>query len=410
MFHVEHIARATGLSTSPPILRSDLSADQVTVYDAVLTWHRDPNARQYLKVGGYAGTGKTTLVGALAKALEQLGEHITYAAFTGKAVNVLQKKLAQVGISGNFSTLHSLMYKPELDPSGKIIGWTKEDEMPYTFIIVDEASMVGAELWEDLLSYGLPILAVGDHGQLPPIGDSVVNLMARPDLRLEKIHRQAAGNPILALAQHVREGKLHTTFESTDSRVSFVPSVSMLRDKLVTADMLNFGAICYTNRTRASLNKYIRQARSISSVYPVDTDTVICLKNRKPIFNGMRGQLVNSFARETDSYDNFQTDIDFADDNMKISALVHMPQFGNPKTIDDLGPLRLKYNNPSFNWSNLGLLFDYGYALTCHKAQGSQFKDVVIVWENFFRDADTRSRWMYTAVTRAAEQLYIVKP
>ncbi len=134
MFHVEHTARATGLSTSPPILRSDLSG------------HRDPNARQYLKVGGYAGTGKTTLVGALAKAFEQLGERITYAAFTGKAVNVLQKKLAQVGISGNFSTLHSLMYKPELDPSGKIIGWTKEDEMPYTFIIVDEASMVGAEL------------------------------------------------------------------------------------------------------------------------------------------------------------------------------------------------------------------------------------------------------------------------
>ncbi len=269
--------------------------------------------------------------------------------------------------------------------------------------------MVGADLWNDLLSFGLPILAVGDHGQLPPVGRDVVNLMQSPDLRLEKIHRQASGNPILALAQHVREGNSHKTFQPTDARVTFVPSASAI-GALISADPLNFGAICYTNKTRASLNKFIRTARGITDVYPMVNDIVICLRNKKPIFNGMRGKLVNGSARETDEYDNFDAIVDFPDDGMQLHGSIHLPQFSQPKTFDDLVPLKLKYSNNGITWNHIGMLFDYGYAMTCHKAQGSQFPKVCIVWENLFRDNDTRARWMYTAVTRASEQLYIVKP
>lgn len=409
-FYVEKLNHTVyaGPTSSAVITRSDLSPDQCEVYDAIMSWHKDPNARQYLKVGGYAGTGKTTLVAAVAKELEAVGERIAYVAFTGKAVNVMARKLRFAGVNGHCSTLHSLMYRPVTDGKGGVLQWEKTDLLPFSFIVVDEASMVGKELWEDLISYGISILAVGDHGQLPPVGDSVVNLMSNPDLRLEKIHRQAEGNPILALAQWVREGKSHLNFTPTDARVSFVPSAAAIVPKL-GPDLMNSAAICYTNKTRAALNKYIRASKGFTSPNPVNDDIVICLKNRKPIFNGMRGVL-HCGRPDFDSYDNFKANVHFEDDNLKLFAGIHAPQFGQPKTFDDLTVLRTKYNQPSLSWPNVGMLFDFGYAMTCHKAQGSQFQNVVIVWENLFRDADTRARWLYTAVTRASENLYIVRP
>lgn len=411
MFHVEQTGNfQRGTVSAQSIQRSDLSPDQAEVFDKILAWHRDPNARQYLKVAGYAGTGKTTLVAALAKHLESIGETIAYTAFTGKAVNVMSKKLRSAGVDGFYATLHALMYRPETSEDGKIKGWVKTDSLPYSLIIVDEASMVGSELWEDLLSFRIPVIAVGDHGQLPPVGDNVVNLMQTPDLRLEKIHRQAEGNPILAFAQWVREGKPYGKFEPSDSRVTFIDSVARIAPKLQQADLLNFGAICYTNRTRASLNRFIRTQKGINSPYPVSGDVVICLKNKKPVFNGMRGFLSHGGEPlDSDFYDNFVGQVDFTDDGLLLRSTMHFPQFGLPKTLDDLNALRTKYNNPSLTWNNIGMLFDYGYALTCHKAQGSQFKDVVIVYENLFRDSDTRNRWLYTAGTRASEQLYLVK-
>lgn len=410
MFSVESLetSNTERAVASRPILRSDLSSDQIPPYDQILSWHIDPNARQYLKLGGYAGTGKTTLVAALALELEKRGERIAYTAFTGKAVNVMSKKLKLAGVDGWYGTLHSLMYRPQIDGNGKVTGWEKTEMLPFTLIIVDEASMVGSELWEDLISYRIPILAVGDHGQLPPVGNSVVNLMANPDLKLEKIHRQAEGNPILAFAQHVREGKPHYKFTPSDARVQFIPSVSAIADRVVMAPM-EFAALCYTNKTRAALNKFIRKQRGHESVFPQENDIVICLRNKKPIFNGMRGVLKN-VIQSFDAYDKFPADVNFVDDGLKLRATFHMPQFGLSKTFDDLGPLRLKYSRSSLQWDDIGMLFDYGYAMTCHKAQGSQFKDVVIIYENLFKDNDTRSRWLYTGATRAAERLYIVKP
>lgn len=391
------------------ILPTDLSEDQVEVYNQILTWRHDVNARQYLKVGGYAGTGKTTLVAALARELETQGEAIAYCAFTGKAVNVMSRKLRAAGINGHCSTLHSLMYRPKVEANGSVSGWTKVESLPFTMIVVDEASMVGAELWTDLLSYELPILAVGDHGQLPPVGDSVVNLMANPDLRLERIHRQAEGNPILALAQWVRDGKSHLSYNPIDDRVSFVKSFSHIAER-VAEDPRNAAAICYTNKTRVALNNFIRVGMGREARAPQEGDTVVCLRNKKPIFNGMRGVLAH-VEDGTDKYLSSGAVVEFTDDNLKLTSKIFRPQFNAPKTFDKLESIPQElFKEPPNSWQSLGMLFDYGYALTCHKAQGSQFRDVVIIWENLFRDADTRNRWMYTASTRAAERLWIVRP
>lgn len=390
--------------------RSDLSEDQVSVYDSIMSWHDDPNGRQYLKVGGLAGTGKTTLIAAVARELERVnGIHICYAAFTGKAVNVLSKKLNNAGIYGQCSTLHSLMYVPAVDDNGNISGWEKRPALPFDMVVVDEASMVGADLWQDLLSYGLPVLAVGDHGQLPPIGDSVVNLMMSPDLRLERIHRQAEGNPIIAFAQWVRNGKSARNFQPSDSRVTFVRSFAEIVGDVVK-DADNFAAICYTNKTRVAINTLARRTLGRMLHDPCEGDTVICLKNRKPIFNGMRGVLT-SVSEDINEWGGQGVHVSFPDDKLSVVTRTQKQQFNQPKTIDKLDAISDSNGQHPNSWHRLGMFFDYGYGMTCHKAQGSQFAKVVVIPDGAlaYADADMRNRWWYTAGTRAAEMLYVVR-
>jgi exodeoxyribonuclease-5 len=105
---------------------------------------------------------------------------------------VLGNKLMNIGPEDYVGTIHSLMYFPETDDvSGMILGWHRREWLEFDFIFVDEASMVGKEIWEDLLAYGVPIVAIGDHGQLPPIGKDNFNLMEDPEYVLTEIHRQA---------------------------------------------------------------------------------------------------------------------------------------------------------------------------------------------------------------------------
>jgi exodeoxyribonuclease-5 len=382
-------------------VRDDMSEDQALVYDQVLAWDSDVNASQTLKLGGYAGTGKTTVLAAIANTLENdRGKHVAYAAFTGKAVNVMSKKLKACGVHGQCMTLHSLMYKPLTNSKGEILDWIKVESLPYSMVVVDEASMVGTELWNDLLSYGLPVLAVGDHGQLPPISESTLNLMTQPDLRLERIHRQAEGNPILELAQFVRNGGNFKKFEPSDSRVSFIPSIDAIAGHL-SADANNRVAICYTNKIRTQINAYLRDQQDKLAV----GETIICLKNRKPIFNGMRGAL-SYLDTDIDKFTNVGAVVDFVDDNLRLVCEVNLHQFGMPSLETKLANIP----GPPYTWQQVGMLFDYGRAMTCHKSQGSQFKEVAVVFENaLYRDVEFARRWMYTAVTRASEKVYLVR-
>jgi exodeoxyribonuclease-5 len=390
---------------APPVTREMLSQDQVQVFNSIHEWLRDPNARQFLKVGGLAGTGKSTLVAVLARELMQRVS-IAFAAFTGQAANVLGRKLRAQGIRAFCGTLHSLMYKPQVEAvTGKVIGWFKREDLEdIDLVVVDEASMVNSDLWNDLLSYGVPVIAVGDHGQLPPVGKDAVNLMLDPDLRLERIHRQAAGNPILGLAHHVRNGGTVRSFRATDDRVQLISSFPQVID-VIAKGGLDAAAICYFNKTRAKMNEMVRDHLGIKGRAPDPGDVVVCLKNsEKILFNGMRG-----IVRETginDERDRIPSTIDFPADQLRIrGALLNYHQFYREKTFNDLTevPGRPK------GWWAVGLLFDYGYALTCHKSQGSQWREVVIRHETMFKDTDdAKRRWIYTAVTRAVERVYVI--
>jgi exodeoxyribonuclease-5 len=428
----------------------DLSPDQEHALTAMLRFADNPD-RDVLTLGGYAGCGKTTIVSEFAQRFRGL---VAYAAFTGRAASILKRKFGAIGIkttrkshregaeetdySCDFGgrhkgpafcdTIHRLLKRPvfetKTDPetkeviqTGRLIGWTELEELDrdYDIIVVDEASMIDDDLLLSLKRHGCPILAVGDHGQLPPVR-ATGSLMRNPDLRLEKIHRQAAGNPILDLAEKVR-----TTGWILDTRPS-PPAITFRKKSDIRAvlreayaglsprETLSVATICWMNKSRVLLNALTREARGINQCMPVAGETLICLRNQAPVFNGMRG-IVTEDAHPYAEHRPWvlATSIEFPDE--EIAAQRHYicgPQLGRTKTFDALDELQAVNKNIK-NVESAGEYFDFGYALTCHKAQGSQF-DHVILWLDRQQSPGESDwhRWCYTAVTRAAKRITIM--
>ncbi len=390
------------------------SEDQQKVLDSLLDWYE--NKRGYITVGGYAGTGKSTLLGFLRKELYKRHPYLTVAfcAFTGKAAWNLRTKLKYANAIyshlDSCSTIHKLMYIPVIDEdTGEILKWIPATEIRKDLIIVDEASMVSEEIFKDLMKYGIPIIAVGDHGQLPPIGDSF-NLMNNPDLRLEKIHRQAENNPIIHVSKIIREeGRLRKCGSWGDflsggvKRINKDSNESYIVDEMFKKYDKNMMILSGTNRERVNLNQYIRsESLGIKSQIPVIGDRVICLKNNGnasniPIYNGMCGNIeeINDLGK-----DHYKMQVKLDGEKCRYIGNVSTHFFNNEYGEE---PKNLHY-------TEIGDRFDFGYCLTVHKAQGSESDNVILFERPRWRSEteDMYTRWLYTGVTRAIENLLIV--
>lgn len=380
----------------------DLSHDQEIALKKLLTWFLDPAKPPFITLGGYAGTGKTTLISILRNELNEKKKDlkVAFVSYTGKATRVLKNKIHEskaLFSQDSISTIHSLMYSPIVNNDEQIIGWEQKDEVPYDLLIVDEASMVDSALWRDLLTYQIPIIAVGDHGQLPPIKGNF-NLMENPVIKLEEIHRQAKDNPIINLSIVAREkGEIPNEYFTW-------PVKKMERNDPDLGDMLrNFKddtlVLCGYNTTRVKLNKYIRQALEFETPEPQARDRVICLRNNheKQIFNGMLGRIKVIVKSEPEW---FYAEIDMDGEESVYKGLIAANQFNNSES-QNFTQERAKYSK--------GDLFDFGYAMTVHKAQGSQARRVILFQERFAKmDDEMWRRWLYTAVTRAEEELIII--
>lgn len=374
-----------------------LSTEQASAVRQVRNLYRD--GRQEVTLGGLAGTGKTTIAKELPRVFK-LGRHeVAYCAFTGKAAAVLNKKLG-----GRYATtIHGLIYSRieyhcEACPRSEseearchsvtcpkcITEWMRKPvlEPEIRLIVVDEASMINETIHDDLASYGVRILWIGDHGQLPPISGSL-NLMDDPDVRLEAIHRQAADSPIIQLAMLARsEGKI--PYGEFGPGVVKRPSDGAFEWTDGTL------ALCGRNKTRVSLNRAVRANLELNPSHPVPGDRLICLRNNKyaGIYNGMTGTLTEiEFNKGT-----FLMTVDI-DGGGEYRGRCLPEQFGAERTISEV-PRSTD-------------LWDYGYVLTVHKAQGSE-SDRVLLFEEPFGDWDARRRWLYTAITRAKQELEII--
>jgi exodeoxyribonuclease-5 len=369
-----------------------LSPDQRDAIDAIAAW-LDRGESQRFVLGGLAGTGKTTILAHLLSGqCESDGLPADLNALvcspTGKAAHVLRSK----GID-DASTVHSLIYESRMTKS----GWKhslRESLPSCDLIVVDEASMLTRELVADIESFDLPVLYVGDHGQLEPVGDDP-RIMHEPDVRLETIHRQAEGSPIIRFAHAVRARGQASESLCTASGVPFhsriEPAIAFAADVM----------ICAFRETRQRLNEYARKVRRLDGPNPRVGEPVICLANMavpkgdglstgEPVFNGMTGVVLSVDTRRH----RMVVQVDGRD--APLAVPYHWPQFGS---IDTVNPHTVR---------NTSTLWDWAYAITAHKSQGSEWDNVVVYdecppcWDG--------ARWRYTAATRASKSLTWIKP
>jgi exodeoxyribonuclease-5 len=377
-------------------------------HDAIRSSTAQPQSNQYITMGGYAGTGKTTLIAILRKLIKsklapKLG--VAFCSYTGRAVQIMKNKLIEEGAlygPDKISTIHGLIYEPIENSNAEIVGWRPKDDVEdVDLIIVDEASMISREIWDDLLRYRIPIIAVGDHGQLPPIGDKF-NLMKEPHISLEQIHRQARDNPIIKVATIARtQGKVpievFNAFVAKHSRED--PETGYIIEELLDSYDLDTIILCGYNNTRNKINQAIRIKRGFETEEPSVGDRVICLRNnhKKQIYNGMLGTIEYIAERGENGY---EVEIEMDDSSYKYTGQIYKPQFGAPSAINFTENRRLIGERD---------LFDFGYALTVHKAQGSQARKVIMFEERFKQmDDEMWKRWLYTGITRASEELILI--
>lgn len=376
---------------------------------------------------GFAGTGKTTTIRAIMEMLNIKGA-TRFAAYTGKAAMVMRK----TGLPAQ--TIHSMIYMPippnedecrrlsaaykaETDPEKKgllkaelreksqvhfvLRSKSDSDLRRAELVVLDECSMVNDQMLIDLLTFEVPMLVLGDPGQLPPIEGEGALTKATPDVMLTEIHRQAKGNPIIDFATRARNGIYIPKMSLGNS--AHVSQLSLTSPQVLSYDQIITGK----NLTRQRLNQRIRGLNGraeTSPVYPTVGEKLICLKNdaENGLFNGMLcevirvGELLDTsielwIRRETDTG---------ADDPLKVKALrAHFELYSDKEALE-----RVRW------WEREGTNeFDFGYAITVHKAQGSQWENVLLWDDKMFVgwQQKDRKKWLYTGITRAMESITI---
>lgn len=431
----------------------DLSPQQLRALEAIKKWWKaheemDPDRHEQPKMifelTGFAGTGKTTCI---RKAIDSLGlgigSEVLFAAYTGKAASVIRKYNNLPA-----STIHSLIYN-YIPPDGgqikaleadrdKILSKdkrTKADEAEVKrinvqlaelrqprferktencaltdakLLVLDECSMVGREMLDDLLAYQVPIIAIGDPGQLPPVKAEAALFLGNADAHLDEIHRQAEDNPIILWSFNARNKlpipySYNPDFENAKalhlSRTQI--TMSKMGALMNDADQVLAGK----RATVSQLNTDLRRAKGFTSAYPQVGDKLICRKNNRKqnLLNGTFGTVI--------------TDADVSD--LSVAFMIHMDDEKEPREVE---ALRCKFdlyldgkaeeNIPSFAYARYNH-FEYGYAITVHVSQGSQWDTVFLFDDGLFKgwapkdNPRAREQWLYTGITRAAEKLII---
>ena len=349
------------------------------------TTSRKPT-KQIFRVWGYAGTGKSTLARHFASNIE--GE-VAFGSFTGKAALVMRKNGCD-----NARTIHSMIYIAEQDQKTGEITWRINRQSflnDVSLIIIDECSMVDEDLAKDLMSFGKPILVLGDPGQLPPVSGTGYFTEAEPDVMLTEIHRQAKDNPIIHLATLVRNEQMPKFGTYGESRVT---------NKMTTADLIDADQVLVgRNATRESFNTKIRKLKGFDPDTPVVGDKLVCLQNDKElgIFNGGMFD-VEQILQTGSAKSQFLTMRLQSQDDERLPFLtrVHKSFF-----FEDV---------PTPHWKVLkgSQQYNYGYCLTTHKAQGSQWSSAFVMGSEAYCFREDKWKWLYTAVTRPSEKLSLL--
>lgn len=363
---------------------------------------------QVFEISGPAGSGKTTIIKTLTEMLGLDKEDVLFMAYVGKAAMVLARQ-------GNLAqTIHSSIYDltdvPKVDDEGNFImkngrietrmGFVKKHSLPSNIklIVIDEGSMVNKEIAEDVLSFGIPVIVLGDLNQLPPVIGSPYFLI-QPDVVLTQIMRQAEGNPIIHLSQKAIKGE-YIDFGKYGDMCYVIEKDEVTNNLMKSSDII----ICGKNATRDDINRYYRkEILGIDKPFPVRGDKIVCRQNNWKekidgnifLINGLIGYVEHVYP---ETFKKKTIDIDFK------------PEFTDnyfEKLTIDFPYLFEKWENKD-NKRSYYNRFEFAHAITCHISQGSQFNKVLLYNERF-GDRQTYNKWLYTGITRAVNGLVLAK-
>lgn len=379
-----------------------------------------------LTLAGVAGTGKSTIAKHL---MELVDGRVECCAFTGKAVRVMQTK----GMPGAM-TIHRLIYKSggpgaTLDQVTKATAALADAERATlidteevkrlrarltvmtqggprftlnqydspargaALIIVDEGSMIDRRMGADLESFRVPILVLYDPAQLPPVANSEGYFTRRtPDVMLDEVYRQALDSPILRLATTIRTGG-RITREVWGSGCKVVAPGTIDPSEVLAVDQVIVGRNKTRHATNAKIRRLLGRSADGTKLLPVTNDRLVCLRNNYE--NGLVNGSMWTVQTATDCIDEWT--IGLALQSPDDGAVIGTSAWTPPLLGDEVNSRFLDPDHDSFG---------FGYAITCHKAQGSEYRSVVVFDESAqFSD---RRAWLYTAVTRASHELILV--
>lgn len=439
-----------------------LSTDQVAAFDKARAWFLGAtNNRPVFRLFGLAGTGKTTVIDLLTQSLGLRSHDVVYTATTGKAAKVLTVK----GCAA--TTVHKAFYRcisssEELwaalgEERASLIAMLKfrpddvgaprwrarlieieaelrrpvSDDLEFRFmgisnisaaarlVVVDEASMLDDAQYDDLCGLGIPVILVGDHGQLPPVNGGT-KAVQDIDVALETIHRQGKDSSILGIAARARGGygvPLGNPEVGVEVRnggkgrsvAEILENAGLTIGDLASADQI----ICGTNDTRIEINEMMRVYLCCGQKFPTGhpREKLIVTQNfDKPDAHVMNG----SFIRVAPSARDPKTRVHGNDVDYPV-RIVEID--GDAVEVDMYGLWRAKFEcrrddprlRTEYKWAKATIHAEWGWAITAHKSQGSQWDRVCVINESrYFRD--DAKKWLYTAVTRAKRDLLLIHP
>lgn len=380
-----------------------LNNDQLQLKKQLCHWYIN-RTKPYFYYSGRAGTGKTT---ALASFLEDMelnyGEYIC-SAYVGKAVTVLLRK------GYNAKTIHSLIYdviiktimETAFDADGDeykkkktIMTFELKEQLSSVLklIIVDECKMVPDKMITEILSFGIPVIFMGDENQLPPVMGSS-KILSEPDFVLNEIMRQAEDDPIVMIANWILDDM--PLKYGNYGKSAIVESVPFDKTLLTNYDMI----LCGKNKTRDTMNNRIRKEilhLQQSKLYI--GEKLVCRQNN---WDEAIGDIFL-----TNGTVGFVEDIHYDRNNSKFTTIDFRPDFLE-ECFSDIRLDKRHFYLPYEERNNYGISqynkFEYGYVLTTHLAQGSEADDVLFL-DEMMHNSDITRRLRYTGVTRARNSI-----
>ena len=382
-----------------------LTEEQRNAIVKACSWYYDTsyNKKNYFVISGYAGTGKSTIVKTLIDVLGLANYNVLFAAFTGKASLILR-------IKGNMAnTIHKSFYNIYYGDNG-MYYFSLKRSLPSTIklIVIDECSMINDKMINDILSFNLPTIFLGDIGQLPPVigQNSLLKDVNNIDAQLTKVLRQNDTSGILELATKARNGEKLLEGTYKNCRVLHLKDI----EDITKYDII----LCWKNSTRKLFNQAVRKELGLKDIYPTKGEKVIGLKNNYfhqieyqgiPIFpvNGLPSTVVNDYKLTKDK---------------KNILLDYKPDF----ILDPKGPFFRTichaeyFNNYGYNIEKDPFIkddeddlvhLDFGYALTTARSQGSEYKRVLLL-DEYRGPEDIHHKFLYTGITRAMQGVDVV--